>query len=297
MRIITLFAMLAMTINLSFGAELEVMSEINEDLRIKIWSNETAPHTNNIAGSERYPRDFRISKTVDTELFVYFADKDKNCGKAVVLCPGGAYGSLAMDNEGMLMAKWFAENGITAAVLKYRMPNGVCEVPFEDAVEALKVMRQRASEFGYDPSQVGIFGASAGGHLAASVSTLAEIDEKPNFSILFYPVISSEKGLAHEGSFNNLLGKERTEEQNKKYSLDKRVDANTPPAILFHCSDDKVVPPMNSVLYYSELIKYSPLSSLHIYPKGGHGWGNYDNKVDFQSAWQDVLLLWLKNIK
>ncbi len=296
MRLPTLIVAIATSFNL-FGASYGEMSKLDEDLRVKIWSNETAPHSNNIEGNERYPRVFRISKTVDAELFIFFADKDKNCDKAVVLCPGGGYGSLAMDNEGALMAKWFAQNGITAAVLKYRMPNGVCEVPFEDAVEAIRIMRHRATEFGYDPSEVGICGASAGGHLAASVSTMAKIDEKPNFSILFYPVISSEEGLSHKGSFDNLLGMERSIEQSAEYSLERRVDENTPPAILFHCSDDKVVPAMNSVRYFSELMKYDNRSSLYIFPIGGHGWGNYDNKVEFQSTWQTLLLEWLDKIK
>ncbi len=270
--------------------------DMEEDLRIEMWSNETAPHSNNNTKAESYPRVYRISNTTEAELLVYECDREKNSGKAVVLCPGGAYGTLAMDNEGMLMAKWFAQNGITAAVLKYRLPNGVKEVPFEDAVEAIRIMRQRSRQLGVDPSQVGIFGASAGGHLAASVSTMAEVDQKPNFSILFYPVISSQKGLAHEGSFNNLLGAERTEELSERYSIDKRVDVNTPPAILFHCSDDTVVPSMNSVLYYSELIKHTPKAALYIFPKGGHGWGNYDNRVDFQSTWQELLLQWLNTL-
>ncbi len=270
--------------------------EMHEDFVVKMWNNTTAPHSNGVTTTQSEDKPYRIGNSCEAELFFYEADREKNCGKAVLICPGGAYRITSMDNEGYLMAQWFAKQGITAAVLKYRIPNGVKDVPFEDGVEALRVMRQRSRQLGYQPDQVGIVGFSAGGHLAASISVLAPNELKPNFSILFYPVISSEKGLAHEGSFNNLLGKERSAELSAEYSIEKRIDGDTPPAILFHCTDDKTVNPINSTLYFNALYPYKKHSALYIFPEGGHGWGNYD-RGELQEQWQMLLLDWIGKLK
>ncbi len=160
---------------------------------LKIWDNTTAPHSNGIATPEREPEPNRIADVSQAVLYIFPADPAKATGQAVVICPGGGYVKLCIDYEGYDMAKWFAANGITAAVLKYRMPNGHPEVPLEDVEQALRIMMGlEAGATGFTAGKVGIVGSSAGGHLAASASTLAET--KPAFSILFYPVITAEKG-------------------------------------------------------------------------------------------------------
>ena len=155
-------------------------------------------------------------------------------GRAVVVCPGGGYHNLAIGYEGHDMARWLADHGTTAAVLKYRMPNGHCEVPRNDAEQALRIMREHAAEWGYDASRVGIVGSSAGGHLAASTGTIS--DEKPAFMILFYPVITAEEGKLHKNSFKYLLGKDYSPEEARNYSLEKRVSALDAPDAAAACS-------------------------------------------------------------
>ena len=192
------------------------------------------------------------------------------------------------------MDKWFAANGITAAVLKYRMPNGHPEVPLEDVEQALRIMMGlEAGATGFTAGKVGIVGSSAGGHLAASASTLAET--KPAFSILLYPVITAEKGKGHQGSFNALLGGSRNAESDTWYSLQNRVTAQTPPTLLLLSDDDKVVPPVNGILYYNALKEHGVKASMHIYPTGGHGLGIRDH-FEYKEQWQQATLDWLKKL-
>ena len=186
-------------------------AQYEQDSSIKIWDNSTAPHSNELTGEEYNQKQFRLVNTTSAELFVYNADKAKATGQAVVICPGGGYGQLSMDQEGFLMAQWLAKNGIAGFVLKYRLPNGHKEVPLEDAIEALRIVRKNADKYGIDPHKVGIMGFSAGGHLAAYTSNYAEEKDKPDFSILFYPVITANNYTTHIGTFNNLLGRNRTE--------------------------------------------------------------------------------------
>ncbi|MFR9594212.1 MAG: alpha/beta hydrolase, partial [Rikenellaceae bacterium] len=265
-----------------------------EDYAINIWNNETAPHSNNITVEESERRANILQNVSTAQLLIFEAKGEKKSDQAVVIAPGGGYVILAMDRSGYEMAKWFAANGITAAILKYRLPNGVKEVPFEDAVEGLRVMRTQASKFGFSPDKVGLMGLSAGGHLAAVTATIPEPSARPNFSILFYPVISSEVGVGDKGSFDNLMGKSRTQEQTDPYSADERVSETTPPAIMFHCDDDKIVPAINSTRYYNALKKFGIPASLHIYPKGGHGWGA--NQMPFSNMWKESLLDWLTEL-
>lgn len=176
---------------------------------LKIWDNTTAPHSNGITTPETEKEPNRVRNTSEATLYIFPADKAKATGQAVVICPGGGYGMLAMDHEGYEMAKWFAANGITGAVLKYRMPNHHPEVPLEDAVQALRIMAGlEAGATGYTADKVGIVGSSAGGHLAAMASTIGSF--KPAFSVLFYPVITAVQGKRHQGSFINLLSEQRT---------------------------------------------------------------------------------------
>lgn len=267
--------------------------EYGQSLSLTIWDNASAPHSNGIVTPERDEAPNRPADISEARLFLFPAERTEATGQAVVICPGGGYHRLAMDHEGYMLAQWFAAHGITAAILKYRMPNGHCEVPLEDAVEALRLMRARAGEYGFDPAQVGIAGSSAGGHLAAYASTCAPQGETPAFAILFYPVITGEEGKCHKGSFDNLLGRERTPGQTRFYSLENRVTETAPPTLLLLSDDDRTVPPVSSTRYYDALKACGVEASMHIFPSGGHGWGARDD-FRYKAQWQALALDWLE---
>lgn len=260
---------------------------------LKIWDNAAAPHNNGIATPEREPEKNRLFDVSEAALYIFPAAPEKATGQAVVICPGGGYVKLCIDYEGYEMAQWFAGHGITAAVLKYRMPNGHPEVPLEDVEQAIRIMKGLEPGSKFTADKVGIVGSSAGGHLAASASTLART--KPAFSILFYPVITAEKGKGHQGSFNALLGDKRSAETDTWYSLQNRVTKETPPTLLLLSDDDRVVPAVNSTLYYNALKDNGVKASMHIYPTGGHGWGIRKN-FKYREQWQQAALDWLREI-
>lgn len=260
---------------------------------LKIWDNATAPHSNGIATPEREPEKNRLTDVSEAVLYIFPAAPESATGQAVVICPGGGYIKLCIDYEGYQMAEWFARHGITAAVLKYRMPNGHPEVPLEDVEQAIRLMKGLEPGSDFTASTVGVVGSSAGGHLAASASTLA--GTKPDFSILFYPVITAEKGKAHQGSFNALLGDKRNTETDTWYSLHNRVSKETPPTLLLLSDDDRVVPSVNSALYYNALKNNGVKASMHIYPTGGHGWG-IRNNFKYKEQWQQAALDWLDSL-
>ena len=243
---------------------------------LKIWDNTTAPHSNEIVLAPGEDNPDRTDRTTETELYIYPADTARATGQAVVICPGGSYLGLAIGHEGHDVARWLSQNGVTAAVLKYRMPNGHPEVPLEDVQQALRIM-----------------GFSAGGHLAATASTLGTF--KPAFAILVYPVITAEPGKGHQFSFDNLLGTKRTAEQSEYYSLQNRVTEATPPTLLFHSDDDTGVPSVNSALYYEALKAHGVKASMHIYPVGEHGWG-YLTTFPYHEAWKSAVLDWLRTV-
>lgn len=210
-----------------------------------------------------------LRRVSDPSLRIYLP-KENTTGQMVVICPGGAYALLSTVNEGELAARWLNERGIAACIIWYRMPNRHDIVPLTDVQNAFRYCRYHAQEWGVE--QIGVMGFSAGGHLAASASTLF-VDEttRPDFSILFYPVITMEKGLTHEGTMMNLTnGKPELVE---RYSLEKRVTAQTPPTILLLSADDKIVPTENSMRYLRALKAQGVPSELHAFPFGGHGWG------------------------
>ena len=181
--------------------------------------------------------------------------------------------------------------------IKLHAPEGDKEVPLSDAEQAIRLVRQHASEWGVNPHRVGIMGASAGGHLAASLATLYSTEEtRPDFQILFYPVISMKPGITHQGSHDNLLGKEPDKELEDHYSLEKQVTAQTPQAFLMLSGDDTVVIPQNSIDYFMALRKYGVSASLHIYPTGGHGWG-FGDGFPYKSQWTGELEKWLGELK
>ena len=207
------------------------------------------------------------------ELKVFLPAKEKATGRAVVVCPGGAYHKLAMEHEGTDWAPFLNQMGIACIVLKYRMPHGNPQVPVSDAEEALRTVRQHAAEWNIKKGDVGIMGFSAGGHLASTIATHGKGAARPDFQVLFYPVITMVPAYTHQGSHDNLLGRGAKKKAEQQYSNDLQVTRDTPRACVILADDDKTVLPINGVNYYTELYRHDVPSSLFVYPDGGHGFG------------------------
>ena len=244
-------------------------------------------------------RKFVLQNSADgqSELTCYLPQNPT--GRAVVDCPGGGYSHLAMGHEGHQWAEYFNKQGIAFFVLKYRMPKGDRNIPLSDAYQAMRTVRDSAAVWHINKEDVGIMGFSAGGHLASSVSTHAEYDARPNFSILFYPVISMDERITHKGSCVNFLGEERKTNPQlvKEWSNDKAVRRHlTPRAIILMSSDDEVVPPVtNGVAYYSAMRNEGNECTMHVYPTCGHGWCFCD--VPFHEQMLNDLTSWLNHFQ
>ncbi len=246
-----------------------------------------------------------VSKISIPTLSIFLPPKEKANGTAVIICPGGGYGVNAIKHEGNDVAKKFKEMGVAAFVLKYRIPNEATMVnkeigPLQDAQQAIKTVRMRASEWKINSDRIGIMGFSAGGHLASTEGTHfnnAVIDNKenislrPDFMILIYPVISFQDSIGHMGSRSNLIGKETAKDKIDLYSNELQVTEKTPPTFLVHASDDDGVNPNNSVVFYQALIKHKVPAELHIYQNGGHGFG-MNNKTT-NDDWMERCKNWL----
>lgn len=241
-------------------------------------------------------------------------------GQMIVVCPGGGYWIVSSFNEGAYVADWCMKQGIAVCVVKYRLPYGHCTVPLTDVQNAFRYCRAHAQEWGIN--QIGVMGFSAGGHLAASASTLFT-DEvtRPDFSILVYPVITFNMALTHEGTHNNLIGyakdkfnedmtvkeyneaKAAYEALEEHYSLEKQVTENTPPTMLLLSADDGTVPPENSFLYYDALKAHNVQAQMYVYPYGRHGWGFTTEEFgkDAISAYRPLFFqaisTWLKELE
>ena len=245
-------------------------------------------------------RKFVLKNSADgqSELTCYLPQNPT--GRAVVDCPGGGYSHLAMDHEGHQWAEYFNKQGIAFFVLKYRMPKGDRNIPLGDAYQAMRTVRDSAAVWHINKEDVGIMGFSAGGHLASSVSTHAEYDARPNFSILFYPVISMDERITHKGSCVNFLGEERKTNPQlvKEWSNDKAVRRHlTPRAIILMSSDDEVVPPVtNGVAYYSAMRNEGNECTMHVYPTCGHGWG-FSPGIPFHEQMLNDLTSWLNHFQ
>jgi acetyl esterase/lipase len=242
----------------------------------------------------------------------YPANSGSNAKTAVLICPGGGYSHLAFEKEGVLPAKFFNEHGIDAFVLNYRLNNAKQEGhrypdQYNDASRAIRIIRSRAGEWHIDPAKTGVMGFSAGGHLASTLTTILQeadptasdpllrIGTRPSFSILIYPVITMDTTFAHRGSRNMLLGPTPDTEMVNALSTEKRVSADTPPVFLLHSDDDKTVPPMNSIAFYTALKKFKVPSSMHIYDHGGHGFGMAPTDP-LLSQWPTIALEWLRRL-
>src|SRR5680860_93364 len=228
-----------------------------------------------------------ISKVSQPTLTLFVADSTKANGTAVIICPGGGYSHLAIKKEGYNVAKWLNTLGISAFVLKYRMPSDETMEdktigPLQDAQEAIRIVRRNADKWKLNPDKIGVLGFSAGGHLASTLSTHYgtkgytsedEITARPDFSILVYPVVSMEDSTTHQGSKSSLLGEKPSQQMIHEYSNAKQVNAETPPTFLVHATDDTAVPVENSLEYYQALKKHNVPAEMHIYESGGHGFG------------------------
>jgi acetyl esterase/lipase len=231
-------------------------------------------------------------------------------GSALIVAPGGAYLREAWDKEGVDTARWFVNKGVSVFLLKYRLPGEGHErrsdVPLQDAQRAVRLLRARAASFHLDPARIGMVGFSAGGHLASmaasrfadkvyeDVDAADALSARPDFSILLYPVVSMEDPVAHEGSRRALLGDAPSEQARLKYSTDRQVTAANPPTLLILAADDRAVLPENALRYYRALIAAGVSVELHIYERGGHGFGLRTPPGAAVEGWPDLALQWLK---
>ena len=284
---------------------------VSQTLTVKVWPDGVpGSKTDNEYHEETIPRkDGRLAylKVTDPELWVYLPDSVKANGTAVIICPGGSYRGLAIGHEGEDVARWFNSLGIVGIVLKYRLPSdSIMEEksigPLQDVQKSIRIVRRRSREWGIDPHRIGIMGFSAGGHLAATASTMYDecvyeltdtTSARPDFSLLIYGVLSMQRSITHQGSFESLLGKDADSALVEKFSNELHVDKWTPPALLVHAADDHVVPVENSIRFFQALEKHSIPAELHIYEHGGHGFGLAPNGGT-ESAWPEACARWLR---
>jgi acetyl esterase/lipase len=264
---------------------------------VKLWEN-NPPTNNGITEKENMDENYWITNVSSPELTIYLPEKSKATGKAVVICPGGGYAGLASNHEGILVAQWLNSQGIAAIIHKYRMPNRHKEVPLDDAQQAIRYVRDHSKEWSLRPDKIGIAGFSAGGHLASTASTHFTSEgtsSRPDFSILFYPVITMDGNITHGGTRSNLIGDRPSLTDVHFFSNEKQVNNNTPPAILLLSDDDLGVLPENSIRYYQALKNNGIKASLYIFPTGGHGWG-FNSTFTYHQQVLELLAAWLKDI-
>lgn len=259
----------------------------------------------------------RISNVQTPWIEVFHAAPANATGMALVILPGGGYRVLAYEKGGSVFARWLAEHGITGVVVKYRLPGSPSQtdpanVPLLDAQRAIRLVRHHARDWGLDPDKVGVMGSSAGGHLAATLSTQSDyvhpsftdgtwatdavdsLDARPAFSVLVYPVITFRDPHAHRGSRRNLIGETLPLALVDRFSADEHVSPQTPPTFLIHSQDDRSVPIENSLLYHRALRENGVTAQMHLYPDGGHGFGFGDGRGSVE-GWPDLALIgWLR---
>lgn len=259
------------------------------------------PNAKNMGKKESYANGMYRGVTNPT-LEIYLPAKERSTGTAIIIIPGGGYSVVVYEGEGRSTAKKFAEKGIAAFVLKYRLPDDSTMVnktigPLQDAQQAIKFVRENADRWGVDTKKIGIIGFSAGGHLAATAAThfaTAQIENaagtslRPDFQVLVYPVISMQDSLTHPDSRRALLGASPSDATKKQYSAEQQVTTDSPPAYLTHATDDALVDVTNCTAYFNALRQKKVPVEMHVYQKGGHGF------IFRQPDWMDSLFLWLK---
>jgi acetyl esterase/lipase len=285
---------------------------LNAQDTLRLW-NENMPYSNGTIGQEEFTDQGHVRNIQDPTITVYLPEESKNTGAAVVICPGGGYWLLAIKHEGHDIARWLNTIGVAGIVLKNRLPTSEnitdsSEVALADAQRAVRMTRYHAAEWGIDPTKIGIMGFSAGGHLAStagthfdrglaeSVDSVQKVSCRPDFMILMYPVISMSEPFMHSGSAKNLIGANPSEEQKLRFSNEKQVNADTPPTILIHSSDDKAVPVANSIVFFQALNAHGVSAELHIYNSGAHGYGLGRKDGSSHNLWPATCEAWLKDM-
>ena len=280
-----------------------------QDLEIDLWDKKIPGSIENSEYQEEQKFDgdhlIGVSKVKEPKLYAYLAKGD-SLKSAVIIFPGGGYSHLAIDKEGFKLAEWLVSEGISAFVLKYRLPEDrIMEdkyvAPLMDAQRAVRLLRHHAEKWNLDPDKIGVMGFSAGGHLAATLSThfnekvyseVIKESARPDFSILVYPVVSLTNEITHKGSRERLLGKTTSEELVQHFSNETQVSENTPPTFLVHAMDDHAVPVENSLKYLKALKEKKVPAEIHIFENGGHGFGMGRQLTN--NSWTTSLLNWLK---
>ena len=282
---------------------------ISAQEKIIVWPKGQMPNSRGLP-LKNEEKDGRLIQIKETELFAFLPPKEDRKPMAVIIIPGGGYYKLTYDLNGFQIAKWFNTLGISAFVLNYRLPTSPDLIkreiaPLQDVQAAIKYLRKNALEYGISPDQIGVFGTSAGGHLAASVSNIStdytelkgdweNIPTIPNFAILVSPVIDLGE-FAHLGSRNSLLGENASPEKISEYSMQNRVTEKTPPTLLIHAQNDKTVPVMNSLLYFQAMTKNKVKGALFIFPEGEHKIG-IANRTELTDNWKKLCSDWLKTL-
>jgi acetyl esterase/lipase len=285
-----------------------------QDLTIPLWPEGKVPNyqkTDEVEKTESTDI-VRISKVQLPDIAVFFPAKKNSSGQAVIICPGGGYAYLSYNWEGTDVAKLLNAKGITAIVLKYRLPNAKSNItpnlsPLMDAKRALRIVRANADKWGIKKNNIGIMGFSAGGHLASTLAThfddgdmtskdsIEQQSSRPDFAVLVYPVISMDKKITHMGSHNNLIGENADSSLTNLYSNELQVTKQTPPTFLIHATDDKAVPVENSLRFYEALKTNGVSVEMHIFPTGGHGFGLALGKGSLET-WTDLLVTWMREL-
>ncbi len=288
-------------VNIGFAVVCLFPLVINAQEVIALYPNEI-PNAKVTTAEIDYPTGLIRSSIIPT-LEIFLPEKDKSTGTAVIICPGGGYSVIVYNGEGVNTAKEFAKKGVAAFVLKYRLPLDSTMVdkkigPLQDALQAIKVVRENAKKWELDSAKIGIMGFSAGGHLASTAATHYKIplienenatNLRPDFQILVYPVISMQDSLTHADSRKKLLGEHPAQENIDDFSNELQVNRNTPPAYLTHAADDKLVDVDNSIAYFEKLRHHDVAVEMHVYPKGDHGF------IFRKPNWMDPLFQWMKD--
>lgn len=281
-----------------------MMSFSQKITEMPVWKTEI-PLNNGITEKSEIIDNRVKTNIAEPKMTVYQPDSDnaKQTDKAILICPGGGYAVEAIFHEGHRFAEWLVKEGISAAVLEYRLPNKHHEIPLLDVQQAIRELR---STF-FQGKKIGISGFSAGGHLASTAGTHFDVEKsssdepniqscRPDFMVLFYPVITMDASFTHMGSRRNLLGENPGQDLVDYYSNEKQVSAQTPPTLLFLSDDDKTVVPKNSIEFYNALKESQIPASMYIFPTGGHGWG-MNVSFNYHEIWKSLLLNWLDEIK
>lgn len=298
---------LSKKIAVSFFAILASVSLLDGQERRFLWDGMSMPNFNGTEVRDSVANE-RIYSVARPSVDIFAPSKEENRNFAVLIIPGGGYERSAYVVSGVQIARYFNTLGATAFVLNYRLPNSPNLInraiaPLQDAQQAMKLIRSLASTYNFDENKIGVFGTSAGGHLASMLGTFqidysqlglksGSLSYKPNFMVLLSPVIMLSGNKIHKGSAVNLLGKDYSQAQADSFSTNNRVTRQTPPTLLFHADDDTSVPCENSIAFYQSMRKAGVPGSLHIFDKGGHKIALTKNALT-PDSWKTIMERWL----